>query len=348
MQEAPFDNTNLKCDNCEEQEAVLLCLNCDSNLCAGCHYTHRRSMTSAHHRYVVIELPQAAGVEKIAPRRDFNTLQAQPVLRIGEKGSATGQFSSPYAVATNSRGEIIVADTVNQRIQVLDEAGTFLFAFGTPGQGEGEFKDPYCVSVDPKSNNILVSEYGNHRVQVFDEKGKFLFTFGSVGAGNGQFYGPLGAVCDRRGNYIVADYHVHRVQMFTPEGRFLRKIGVPGNGNGQICNPRGIGLFSSGEIVIADNGNKRISVFDSQGIFLRTFGDASQLMNPWQIFVDANDNVLVADFCNDSRVQVYNRDGNLIKTIALEESSFPSGVSLDRNGRVVVSEGIGQRITIFN
>ena len=64
-------------------------------------------------------------------------------------------------------------------------------------------------------------------------------------------------------------------------------------------------------------------------------------------FVDSNDNILVADYLND-RIQVFHQDGDHIKTIGTGQISFPLGVCVDQEGRIIVSEGAtGHRISIF-
>jgi len=45
------------------------------------------------------------------------------------------QFSNPHGVACNSRGDIIVVEYGNHRVQVFNKAGVFLFKFGSQGNG---------------------------------------------------------------------------------------------------------------------------------------------------------------------------------------------------------------------
>ena len=95
-------------------------------------------------------------------------------------------------------------------------------------------------------------------------------------------------------------------------------------------------------MVSEQNGN-RLQIFDFEGNFVRIVG-AGQLKNPEHLFVDSDDNVLVADF-NNNRIQVLHQNGNLIKSIGTGQISNPRGVCMDRKGRIIVSEG--QRISVF-
>ena len=53
--------------------------------------------------------------------------------KIGEPGSALGQFNSPHGFCLGLNEDIVVADTLNHRIQVFDKHGKFCSVFGSPG-----------------------------------------------------------------------------------------------------------------------------------------------------------------------------------------------------------------------
>src|SRR4051812_19780863 len=66
----------------------------------------------------------------------------QFVKQWGSQGSVGGQFNSPYHVATDSSGNVYVADAGNNRIQKFDSSGNFLTAWGSSGSGDGQFNFP--------------------------------------------------------------------------------------------------------------------------------------------------------------------------------------------------------------
>ena len=52
-------------------------------------------------------------------------------LIVGSIGTGAGQYEKPGGVAVDtSNGDIYIADTENNRVDVFNEAGGFLFAFG--------------------------------------------------------------------------------------------------------------------------------------------------------------------------------------------------------------------------
>jgi len=234
---------------------------------------------------------------RVVYRRDYSQVSDEPVSQFGSQGSRVGQFKFPSSVACTSRGEIVVADCNNHRVQVFNRNGKFLFKIGGPKSrnGNSQFSFPSGVTVDQRNNNqIVVADSWNHRIQVFDEKGTFLRVLGSSGNGDGQFAYPYSVVVDQQGNYVVTDKNKHRIQILTCRGEFVRKFGSNGEENGQMKYPCGVGVLSNGNIVVSEYSGERLQIFDSQGNFVRIVG-AGQFKNPYHLFVDSDDNILVAD-----------------------------------------------------
>jgi len=76
--------------------------------------------------------------------RDYNAVGTNPVLQFGSSGAEDGQFSDPFGVACNSRRDIIVADYGNNRVQVFDKAGKFLFNSGQMERKWAVFPPLWC------------------------------------------------------------------------------------------------------------------------------------------------------------------------------------------------------------
>ena len=80
-------------------------------------------------------------------------------------------FTRPNGVAVDEEGNIIVADSRNDRIQVFSSSGTFLTKFGVKGTAPGEFDRPSGICISPEGI-IIVVDFGNNRVQMFWKKKK--------------------------------------------------------------------------------------------------------------------------------------------------------------------------------
>ena len=60
------------------------------------------------------------------------------MFKFGNEGVKNGELKSPKGVAYSSKGYIIVADSENHRVQMFNEDGRFLRAFGSHGGQEGK------------------------------------------------------------------------------------------------------------------------------------------------------------------------------------------------------------------
>jgi tripartite motif-containing protein 71 len=78
-----------------------------------------------------------------------------------------GQFNGPTGVALDTTGKVYVVDTLNNRIQVFNNNGTFLTKWGTGGNGDGQFHNPQWIAINNRSGQIYVSDSENDRIQSF-------------------------------------------------------------------------------------------------------------------------------------------------------------------------------------
>jgi DNA-binding beta-propeller fold protein YncE len=152
----------------------------------------------------VVAALMATSVALAAPQITF--LQAW-----GSYGGGPGQFSFPAAVVTDVTGNVYVADTYNNRIQMFAGSGAFLSAWGYNSVSQLGY--PTGVAVDG-AGNVYVADTANHRVQQFTSGGAPLQAWGTFGTGAGQFEGPVGVTVDRFGNIYVADSGNNHVQKF--------------------------------------------------------------------------------------------------------------------------------------
>ena len=139
-----------------------------------------------------------------------------PELQFGNCGAKAGELSDPQGVCIGAEGEIYIADTSKNRIQVVSETGHPLRTWGEAGVAPGQFVAPRAITADSKGE-LLVADTGNSRIQVFDPCGGLLRQWGSYGEGFGQFKEPCGiaAAIDR---VYVVDQGNAREQVFHSTG----------------------------------------------------------------------------------------------------------------------------------
>ncbi len=217
----------------------------------------------------------------------------------GTTGSDKGQFKYPKGVAVDGEGNILVADSVNNRIQKFASSGQFLKVTRV------QFSRPYGIAFNSSNNKIYVTDSPNHHIQVLNSDLTYSSTIGRWGSGNGEFYYPSGIFCDSTGKVYVADSDNNHIQIFSAEGTFIMKFG---ENEGNRNRPAGITIDTSGLIYVSEVGNGRISVFTSEGQFISTFGrrgyGPGEFNNPRGLAVN-KDGILYVCGCSNNRIQCF-------------------------------------------
>ena len=89
-------------------------------------------------------------------------------------GSGNGQFSSPWDVAFDSKGQMYVADSGNKRVQVFTADGQYSHTFGV-----NRLEAPYGITIDPNGRVYVVEDTANS-ISIFTAAGEFIRSVGSV------------------------------------------------------------------------------------------------------------------------------------------------------------------------
>ncbi len=249
----------------------------------------------------------------------------------GSYGTGNGQLREPEGgLATDASGNVWVSDTENSRLEEFTNNGEFVRTAGSSGEGAGQFKTTYGVTVDA-SGNVWATDEGNNRVEEFTSTGTFVKMFGwgvadgvakfetctaschagLQGSGNGEFYVPEGIVVDSKGNIFVADRGNHRVQEFNSSIAWVRNMSQPEEHEG----PFYLGIDSSGNIWVAYSWDNKIGEFSNEGTFIQSWGTAGstpgKLADPYGVAVGHEGDIWVSEYGNN-RVQVFTPSGEYI------------------------------------
>ena len=173
----------------------------------------------------------------------FSATTGQYIGQFGSKGNGNGQFSSPKGTSTDGKGNILVADFNNKRVQVFKEDGTFVQII----QCDGTAHD---IAID-NEGKIHVATYNHNDIQVFSPDGKTpLHTYNNPHSGSTYIQG---IAIDDEGHILVSTYNRSGscVYELSPDRKQVKLISG-------LSDPMGIALDKDGYIYVADYGNNRI------------------------------------------------------------------------------------------
>ena len=160
---------------------------------------------------------------------DADTLKLKRKMGTGgQKHALTspGDFARPGGLAIDSDGNLYVADTLNDRIEIFDGDGKFIRTFGKAGDGPGYFARPKGVAID-SDGHIWVADGMQDRVQVFNQEAQLLISFGGHGLLPGMFQGIVDIMIDKQNRVFTSEIFPGRVQQFRyvsdAEAEQLRK-----------------------------------------------------------------------------------------------------------------------------
>jgi hypothetical protein len=218
-----------------------------------------------------------------------------------------------------------------------------------------------CFNIVPPGSATCINRgEANPPVLEFDPSGRLLKSFGA-----GLFAYPHGFTLDGDGNLWTSDVNDsetvlgmsaknaagvvmgQEVLKLSPDGKILMMLGregVAGNGPDTFDRPTGVAIAPNGDIFVSDGhspnkfGTARIVKFTKGGKFVKTWGHKGSAPGdfdePHDIFLGGSQNrIYVADRRN-SRIQVFDQDGNFI--VAWRQFGQPSSVFVGKDDTIYV------------
>ncbi len=274
-------------------------------------------------------------VWKVSSTGLMTTLAGNGLPNFGGDGASatTAQLDTPTGVAVDASGNVLIADSQNQRVRKVSR-GTITTIAGTGAAGfngdvvlpaNAQLNTPRGVATD-RSGNYFLADTGNRRVRE-GQPGGNLFT--KAGNGNASYFGdgmqatlasvnqPEGVAADAAGNVYIADTFDNVVRKVSANGVIstIAGFGTPGFGgdggpatSAKLNHPRGVAVDALGNVYVADTANNRVRKIDPVGTistvagngtvdFVVPDGVATQqgLSDPRGVAVDQAGNVYVAE-----------------------------------------------------
>src|SRR5438309_1639831 len=191
----------------------------------------------------------------------------------GDRGAATSaQLNSPYGLAWDqTRNVLYIADTLNNRVRVVDSRGTIRSLVGSP------LSHPRGLAVN--GDALYIADTDNNVIRRFDlAKGGLTTVAGTGTAGYvdgvvataAKLQRPSGITFDEQnlliadtGNNVVRELSDNAIRTIAGTGKAGR-LGDRGPAIGaQLSSPTGVAVRPDGDVVIADTGNNLVRVLQA-------------------------------------------------------------------------------------
>ncbi len=206
----------------------------------------------------------------------------------------------PGGVGLDSSGRVVIADTGNSRLRVVEPTGLIRTLAGTGKfgyNGEGVAADeanligPWSVVGGP-AGEVVFSEPGGNRVRRIGRDGK-VYTVAGTGAlgstGDGglatkaRLASPQGVALDAEGGILIADTLSSRIRRVGTDGIInavagTGALGFSGDGGqataASLVLPEGVAIVHDGGFVVFDSYNDRVRRVDAANIINTIAGRA--------------------------------------------------------------------------
>ncbi|MBV8070744.1 MAG: NHL repeat-containing protein, partial [Acidobacteriaceae bacterium] len=265
-------------------------------------------------------------------------------FEVGQAATGRSSYNSAYTPFYYSDGEqILRSDDLQGRNQV---------AFGSIGDGVGQFYGSLGIALDASGRIYVADTYNCRIVRFNDMKGTDWVSYGGkCGPGKGEFRNPSGVAVNSAGEIYVLDGGNSRiVRLDDMKGSHWEAYGRAGTGKGQFAPyDESIALDASGRIYVADTRNQRVVRIDNiagdNWIALTKSPPAAgaaqrSLVSPISVAVGSAGRIYIADNggAEPAVVRVDNMTGANWTTMDVGAAPI-NGISIDPSGTLFVSGG---------
>jgi DNA-binding beta-propeller fold protein YncE len=167
-----------------------------------------------------------------------------------------------------------------------------------------------------------------------------------------QLVKPYGVAASPNGPIYVSDTASGRVFVFDAERQALTFIGD--RQPAKLAKPTGIAVAPSGTVFVADATHNRVFGYSPAGDLVVAIGHDGELESPAGMAIDGARQLLYVADAKKHQVFCYSTvDGAAVRTIGRRgsepgEFNFPTNVSVDKEGRLYVTDTLNFRIQSFD
>ena len=299
-------------------------------------------------------------IRRITPAGVVTTLAGAAGQTGGGDGTgSSARFYYPFGIATDTAGNVYVADLDNSDIRKVTPGGSVSTLAGSAGNsgtldgqgGAARFNHPSAVALDA-AGNVYVIDTSSQTVREISAGGAVTTLAGTPGIGGNSdgagaaasFFYPGGIAATATGILYIADTGNHLIRAMTSPGVVTTLAGSCGQkgssdgtgGQARFLYPYGIASDGSGHLYVADSGNNTIRAVTTAGAVTTLAGEsgvlqagvdgvgsAARFSGPAGTAADGSGNVFVADAGN-STIRKISSGGTVTTFAGVADSSGSS------------------------
>ena len=305
------------------------------------------------------------GEDKVDPLRDgriskvlhkVNMEHCSLLWSFGQEGEEEHKLKDPRGIATNHRGQFLIADNGDKTVKVFDSNGKFDFRFNPQTDDADTELDILDVATAGEDDRIYLlvglgkpgAKEWENEVQVFNKTGDLQHKFPVRRGGwrltvtSGKQRGKI--LLLTTGDLLTGDL----VDIHEPSGEFVCSFG-----GGVFKYARDITATCDGRVMIVDSTDDSLHIFDVEGHHLGKFNIKYERDVYYRIACHpASDHVVLAGHEGETHrltLAIYTVNGEFVRRIQLDEKVFGlGGITVTVEGHIAVAlqaityEGIHQ------
>ncbi|XP_068726648.1 E3 ubiquitin-protein ligase TRIM71-like [Montipora capricornis] len=300
-------------------------------------------------KYTVTYTPQDAGQHRVEILVNGQPMTGSPwivqvhqhqhqfAFQFGSKGKGQREFDGIHDIdVSNKTGTLAVADSGNNRIQLLSSEGNFQREIKIDGI-------PWSVAFTDSGDLLTLVPRSDNKLRVFSEEGHFIKHINDK-----HLDKPIRLSIASDGRIIITDWSDKKIKVLSPDGNdLLQSFSSP------HCDKSPFfAIFHQDKFFVSYYIDDCVKVFDKTGLYLHDIGckgsNDGQFDYPLGLVIDKYNRLIVCDALN-RRLQLFTLSGTFLSKIDGQyfKNGFPRYVAINRGGSLIVADIDNSRISVF-
>lgn len=221
-------------------------------------------------------------VQIFSLKRDKNNKILSAVFKLGygQFGHGNGEFNEPSTLVKRSNGDVLVMDTLNNRVQTIDSDFEITAEASLASNTLNIFSSVLNFTATAKGHEFYWLDTYRPKVVVSNNASVVKRTLGerTVEGRKGlpqvdRLVFPGGIALDENANVYIADSVAQKIKKFDAKGNLQKQWGDWGGKLEEFYKPKSIAIDTAKKrVFVIDYGNNRGQIFDYDGALLGAFG----------------------------------------------------------------------------